>query len=189
MPTPPRLTDDETANARLIENPFALLVGMMLDQQIPMERAFGAPYILEVRLGHPLDPQQGIKDDPQRVMEAFSEKPALHRFPKAMGERYLNLCQIMTDQYRGDTSALWADNVDAATVLKRLTSLPGFGEQKARIFLALLAKRFGITPEGWREATEPFGQEGSFFSVADVDSPEAFEKVRMHKAEMKQKRS
>jgi uncharacterized HhH-GPD family protein len=162
---------------------------MMLDQQIPMERAFGAPYLLEARLGHPLDPVLGINDNPERVMEAFSEKPALHRFPKAMGERYLTLCRLIADEYGGVTSAIWSDDADAVTVLKRLTALPGFGEQKARIFLALLAKRIGITPHGWREATEPFGQEGSFFSVADVDSPEAFEKVRTHKAEMKQKRS
>ncbi|HVB05391.1 MAG TPA: HhH-GPD-type base excision DNA repair protein [Acidimicrobiales bacterium] len=179
------LTGDETADALLADDPLALLIGMVLDQQVPMERAFSAPRDLRERLGGRLDVTEIAGLDHDRLVAAFSERPALHRFPAAMAERVQAVANIVVDEYGGDAGAIWNTAADGKELMKRLRALPGFGEQKAKIFLALLGKRLGVRPAGWEEAAGPFGKAGSFVSVADIDSPEAMERVRDHKREMK----
>jgi len=181
------LTGDKDADDLLTKDPLALLIGMVLDQQIPMERAFWAPAELARRLGRPLDAQEIAAMDPDQFAELFKERPALHRFPGAMAGRVQAVCRIVADEYGGKAGALWTKLPDGNTLIARLTSLPGFGEQKARIFAALLGKQLGIQPEGWRTATAPFGEEGSYMSVADITGPESLAKVRAHKQEMKAK--
>jgi uncharacterized HhH-GPD family protein len=181
------LTGDKEADALLTKDPLALLIGMVLDQQIPMERAFWAPAELARRLGTPLDAKTIASMDPDRLVEIFKERPALHRFPGAMAGRIQAVCRIVVDEYGGEAGALWAKLPDGDTLIARLTALPGFGEQKARIFAALLGKQLGIQPEGWREATAPFGKEGSYISVADITGPESLAKVRAHKQALKAK--
>jgi uncharacterized HhH-GPD family protein len=179
------LTGDEPSDKFLEENPLALLIGMVLDQQIPMERAFSGPYVLSQRLSIPLDPQAIVNLDPEILEDVFSQKPALHRFPKAMAERVWALCEIVAESYEGDASAIWANALSGEELLDRLEGLPGFGTMKAKIFLALLAKKLKLRPEGWREAANPYGQSGVFMSVADIDSPESLVRVRAYKTHMK----
>jgi uncharacterized HhH-GPD family protein len=181
------LTGDKDADALLTKDPLALLIGMVLDQQIPMERAFWAPAELSRRLGGPLKADEIAAMDPDQFAELFKERPALHRFPGAMAGRVQAVCRIVADEYGGKAGALWTKLPDGNALIARLTSLPGFGEQKARIFAALLGKQLGIQPEGWRAATAPFGEEGSYISVADITGPESLAKVRAHKQEMKAK--
>jgi uncharacterized HhH-GPD family protein len=181
------LSGDEAADELLSADPLALLLGMVLDQQIPMERAFWAPAELSRRLGAPLDAAAIASMDPDRLVELFKERPALHRFPGAMAGRVQAVCRIVVDEYGGRAGALWTKLPDGDTLIARLTSLPGFGEQKARIFAALLGKQLGVQPEGWREATAPFGKEGSYMSVADITGPESLAKVRAHKQKIKAK--
>jgi uncharacterized HhH-GPD family protein len=181
------LTGDKEADALLTKDPLALLIGMVLDQQIPMERAFWAPAELSRRLGAPLNAEAIASMDPDRLVEVFKERPALHRFPGAMAGRVQAVCRIVVDEYGGKAGALWAKLPDGDTLIERLTSLPGFVEQKARIFAALLGKQLGIQPEGWRDATAPFGKEGSYISVADITGPESLAKVRAYKQETKAK--
>src|ERR1700691_5416545 len=154
------LTGDDEADALLSKDPLALLIGMVLDQQIPMERAFWAPAELARRLGAPLDAAAIAAVDPDRLVELFKERPALHRSPGSLAGRVQAVCRIVVDQYGGKAGALWSKLPDGDTLIARLTALPGFGEQKARIFAALLGKQLGIQPEGWRQATAPFGKEG-----------------------------
>jgi uncharacterized HhH-GPD family protein len=186
------LTDDAEANALLAASPFALLLGMLLDQQIPMERAFRGPALLRERLA-----ALGYGDDPctlaglpiEDLVEVVSAKPALHRFPASMAKRIQALAGTICEQYGGRTEAIW-EGVDAAsTLLDRLQALPGFGSEKARIFLALLAKRFGVKPDGWETASAPFGEPGVYRSVADATSPEALERIRETKAAVKAERT
>lgn len=181
------LTDDERADRLLSDNPLALLIGMLLDQQVPMEWAFAGPATLEDRLGAHLDAATVAATDPERLEALFREKPALHRYPGSMAKRVHALCQHVVDEYDGDPTAIW-DGVDDATVLlKRLKGLPGYGDQKARIFLALLGKQCGITPDGWREAAGDYGEDGHR-SIADVTSPEALLRVREFKQSQKAKK-
>ncbi|HUZ20934.1 MAG TPA: HhH-GPD-type base excision DNA repair protein [Acidimicrobiales bacterium] len=179
------LTGDADADRLLEDDPFALLVGMVLDQQVPMERAFSAPKELRDRLGGKLDVGQIAAMAPDELAAAFSAKPALHRFPAAMAERVQAVARILVERYGGDAAAVWASAADGAELLANLRSLPGFGEQKAKIFLALLAKRLGVRPRGWQRAAGPYGEKGSFVSVADIDSVEALNRVREHKRQMK----
>jgi uncharacterized HhH-GPD family protein len=181
------LTGDKEADALLTKDPLALLIGMVLDQQIPMERAFWAPAELSRRLGAPLDAAAIAAMDPDQLVEVFKERPALHRFPGAMAGRVQAVCGIVVDEYGGKAGALWAKLPDGDTLIERLTALPGFGEQKARIFAALLGKQLGVQPEGWRDATAPFGKEGSYISVAAITGPESLAKVRAHKQKLKAK--
>jgi uncharacterized HhH-GPD family protein len=181
------LTGDKDADALLTKDPLALLIGMVLDQQIPMERAFWAPAELSRRLGGPLKAEEIAAMDPDQFADLFKERPALHRFPGSMAGRVQAVCRIVADEYGGKAGALWTKLPDGSALIARLTSLPGFGEQKARIFAALLGKQLGIQPEGWRSATAPFGEEGSYISVADITGPESLAKVRAHKQEMKAK--
>lgn len=185
------ITGDTAADALLTENPLALLVGMLLDQQIPMETAFTGPLKIEQRTGA-ADAAAIAGMDPEEFLEAFRQTPAVHRFPGSMATRVQTLCRAIVDEWDGDAAALWTrPSTDSGTgptgpeVLKRLTALPGFGEQKAKIFLALLGKQYGFTGEGWREASAPYGEDGSYRSVADIVSPESLTKVREHKKAMK----
>lgn len=175
------LTDDVAADELLTSDPLALLVGMLLDQQVAMELAFSGPLKIRQRLGV-FDAASIAAADPERLIEVFKQTPAVHRFPGSMAARVQLLCRVLVDEWRGDASALWTDgNPDGPTVLKRLQALPGFGEQKAKIFLALLGKQCGFEGAGWREAAGAYGEAGSFRSVADIVSPESLLMVREHK--------
>lgn len=157
----------------------ALLIGMLLDQQVPMEWAFTGPHTITERLGH-LDPKRIASMDLDRFVAVCCEKPAIHRFPAAMAKRIHQLCAIIAAEYSNDGSRIWRGVDDADVLYARLRKLPGFGDEKARIFVALLAKRFGITPEGWERAAKPFGDH-RMRTVADIDSAEALLKVRRFK--------
>ena len=174
------LTDDPAADRLLGDNPLALLIGMLLDQQVPMEWAFAGPATLAERLDGPLDAATIAATDPDRLEELFRAKPALHRYPGSMATRVHALCQHLVEEYDGDPEAVWRGVDDAREVLKRLKALPGYGDQKARIFLALLGKQCGVTPTGWREAAGDYGLDGHR-SIADVTSPDALLKVREFK--------
>ncbi len=176
---------DAEANELLTRNPLALLIGMLLDQQIPLERAFSAPADLVRRLGHEPTAEELADFDPGRLVAVFSERPALHRFPKAMAARAQVMAQIIVDEYGGDAATLWSTANSGTELVKRVTALPGFGPQKAKIFAALLGKQFGVRPPGWREAAAPFGDEGSYVSVADIRDDESLGRVRAYKQALK----
>lgn len=165
-------------------NPFALLVGMLLDQQIPMEVAFAGPKKIADRIGD-FDAATIADHDPEQFAALCAQTPAVHRFPGSMAKRVQALAQVVVDEYGGDVTALWSDDADGATVLRRLKALPGFGEQKAKIFLALLGKQYGVTPSGWRAAAGDYGKAGTHMSVADVKDAGSLQKVRSYKKEMK----
>ncbi|WP_283138180.1 HhH-GPD-type base excision DNA repair protein [Rhizohabitans arisaemae] len=179
------LAQDDQADAVLSRNPLALLIGMLLDQQVPMERAFTGPSVITARLGAELDAHDLAGRDPEAFAALMAAKPAVHRYPGAMAERIQRLAAYLVDGYGGSAEALWRDAPDGAALLRRLNDLPGFGRQKAQIFLALLGKRLGVRPPGWREAAGPYGAENVYRSVADVVDAESLGKVRRHKAEMK----
>jgi uncharacterized HhH-GPD family protein len=175
------VTEDPAANELLVKDPLALLLGMLLDQQVPMEWAFHSPYRLAERLGTDrLDARAIAELPPDEIEKLFKGPPALHRFPGAMGKRAQAVCQYLVENYGGDAAALWRNPESGAALVKKVEDLPGFGKEKARIFCALLAKRFGVTPEGWEEATHPFSDDQPR-SVADIDSREAFAQVRAWK--------
>ena len=179
------ITGDDAADRLLTEDPLALLIGMLLDQQVAMETAFAGPLKIRERVGS-LDAATISGFDPEAFAEAFARTPAVHRFPGSMAARVQALCTAVEQEWGGDAAAIWTrDDPDGTTVLKRLKALPGFGEQKAKIFLALLGKQYGFTGAGWREAAGAYGDEGSFRSVADIVSPESLTKVREHKRAMK----
>jgi uncharacterized HhH-GPD family protein len=179
------ITGDETADRLLTEDPLALLIGMLLDQQVAMETAFAGPLKISERAGT-LDAAAIASFDAEAFAELFKATPAVHRYPGSMAGRVQALCAAVEQDWDGDASAIWTrDDPDGRTVLKRLKELPGFGEQKAKIFLALLGKQYGYTGEGWREASSPYGEDGTFRSVADIVSPDSLAKVREHKRAMK----
>ncbi|MEJ1923636.1 HhH-GPD-type base excision DNA repair protein [Microbacterium sp. KHB019] len=179
------ITGDPAADELLTDNPLALLVGMLLDQQVPMETAFAGPLKIEQRTGA-ADAAAIAGMDPEKFLEAFKQTPSVHRFPGSMAARVQTLCQELVDSWGGDAAALWTTgDPDGLEVLRRLKALPGFGEQKAKIFLALLGKQYGFTGDGWREASAPYGDDGAYRSVADIVSPESLTKVREHKRAMK----
>jgi uncharacterized HhH-GPD family protein len=172
------LTGDQAADALLSSDPLALMIGMLLDQQVPMESAFAGPAKLLDRVGH-LDAAEIAKFDPDSLVEIFRKTPAVHRFPGSMAARVQSLCRTIVDDWSGDAAAIWTiDNPDGPEVLRRLKKLPGFGEQKAKIFLALLGKQYGVTTAGWREASAPYGETGSYRSVADIVDPDSLARVR-----------
>jgi uncharacterized HhH-GPD family protein len=173
------------ANALLNRSSLALLVAMLLDQQVPLERAFAAPYDLARRLGHDPEAEELADFDPEALEAVFSERPALHRYPKAMAKRVQALCRILVDRYDGDAANVWNDVTSGAELRKRIGSLPGFGEQKAKIFVALLGKQLGVRPDGWREAAGHYGDEDSHRSVADIVDEGSLTKVRSYKQELK----
>lgn len=176
---------DPAANDLLNRNPLALLIGMVLDQQIPLEKAFTSPYVLASRLGHEPDAHELAGYDPTALVEVFARPPALHRFPKAMATRVQEVCRALVERYDGDAARLWVDATDGADLLRRLTELPGFGRQKAQIFLALLGKRLDVTPSGWRAAAGGYGEVGAYRSVADITDPESLRRVREYKQQQK----
>ncbi len=186
MNTRLRLAQQPEADALLERDPLALLIGMLLDQQVPMEWAFSGPYTIARRLGRDrLDAQEIAAHDPEGFAALLSEKPAVHRYPGAMAGRIQQLCGYLAEHYDGDPTAMWRDAPSGEDLLRRLNELPGFGRQKAQIFLALLGKRFGVRPKGWREAAGSYGEEGAYRSVADITGPESLDKVRARKQELK----
>jgi uncharacterized HhH-GPD family protein len=182
---PISLPVDDEANELLSRNALALLIAMLLDQQVPFERAFSAPRDLVQRLGHEPTAEELADFDPEALAAVFSERPALHRFPKAMAARTQELARLVMTGYDGDAAALWTTAPSGTELLKRVSALPGFGEVKAKIFVALLGKQLGVRPSGWREAAGSFGDEGSYVSVADITDDESLSKVRSYKQSLK----
>ncbi|MEO9015582.1 MAG: HhH-GPD-type base excision DNA repair protein [Terrimesophilobacter sp.] len=172
------LTGDADADALLTENDLALLIGMLLDQQVTMESAFAGPAKIRGRIGS-LDAAAIAAYDPDDFAEVFKQSPAVHRFPGSMAARVQAVCAAVKDDWHGDATAIWtAGDPDGQEILRRLKKLPGFGEQKARIFLALLGKQRGLTADGWRQAATPYGEAGSLISVADIVDSESLARVR-----------
>lgn len=179
------LSQDAPADSLLERDPLALLLAMLLDQQVPMERAFAAPYELKQRLGHDLDAHELADYEPDALADLFARPPALHRYPKAMAGRVQDLCRAVVEHYDGDVTGLWRDVSDASELFDRLVALPGYGTYKAQIFVALLGKQRNVQPSGWREVAGQFGDEGVYRSVADVTDAESLARVREYKQEVK----
>ena len=181
------LAQDEAADKLLSEDSLALLIGMVLDQQVPLEWAFRGPYELSQRLGGRLDAAEIAAMDPDGLVLLFVQKPSLHRYPASMAGRVQELCRVVADEHGGDATGIWREARSGDELYRAVKALPGFGEQKARIFVALLGKQLGVRPPGWREAAGTYGEDGSFRSVADIVSPDSLGKVRCYKQEMKAK--
>lgn len=173
------------ANEFLNRDPLAVTLGIVLDQQITLEKAFTSPWVLAQRLGHEPTAVELSDFDPEALVAVFSEQPALHRFPKAMAVRVQEVCRVIADEYDGDAAGLWRGVADGAELYQRIFALPGFGKQKAQIFVALLGKLYDVRPEGWREAAGGYGAEGSYKSVADIVDAESLGKVRAYKKAVK----
>jgi uncharacterized HhH-GPD family protein len=179
------LAQEPEADQLLADDPLALVIGMVLDQQVTFETAFAGPKKIADRMGS-FDAAEIAEYDPDKFAALCSEKPAIHRFPGSMAKRIQTLAQIIVDRYDGDAAGLWtAGDPDGPELLRRLKGLPGFGEQKAQIFLALLGKQYAVTPKGWRAAAGEFGKAGSYVSVADIADARSMEKVRSYKKQMK----
>lgn len=179
------LAQDPEADDLLSSSPLALLIGLVLDQQIPLERAFTSPRDLKQRLGGRLDAAEIAAMDPDKLAAVFSQRPALHRFPGANAKRVQQLCQIVLDDYDGQADRIWKTATSGEELLARLKSLPGFGVQKARIFAGFLGKQLGIQPPGWQEAAGPFGETGTFMSIADIVDQHSLGRVRAYKQQLK----
>ena len=181
MPGPDSLpfTEHDGANRLLAASPLALLIGMLLDQQFPMERAFLAPHLLRERLGGELDAVTVASMDEDDLIEVFRGPPALHRFPGSMAKRTRAMCEMVANEYDGNASKIWSTAADGKELLKRLEALPGYGKAKARIFVGIVAKRLGAGPEGWESAAADWP------SIADVDTFEKVFELREHKRAMK----
>jgi uncharacterized HhH-GPD family protein len=176
---------EDGANELLSRSPLALLTAMLLDQQVPLEKAFSSPYQLAQRLGHEPTAEELAGYDPDALVAVFSERPALHRFPKAMAARVQELGRIIVERYDGDASQVWVTATTGTELARRLAELPGFGQYKAQITMALLGKQLGVRPEGWRAAAGHFGEEGSHYSVADITDPASLAAVREYKKQAK----
>ncbi|MFD8213669.1 HhH-GPD-type base excision DNA repair protein [Streptomyces sp. NPDC059340] len=180
------IAQDPEADALLSRSPLAALTGMLLDQQVPMEWAFKGPRTIASRMGaDELDAHEIAAYDPEKFAALLTAKPAVHRYPGSMAKRIQQLCQYLVEHYDGDAAKVWEGVKTGDELLRRLKELPGFGAQKAQIFLALLGKQFGVRPKGWREAAGAYGEPNSFRSVADITDPDSLAKVRAHKQEMK----
>ena len=175
------LTGDDKADALLASDGNALLIGMVLDQQVPMEKAFSGPAVIAERMGGHLDVAAIAAADPEEFAALCSRPPAVHRFPGSMAGRVQGVCRVLVESYGGDAVNLWTDVSSGVELRKRIAALPGFGAQKAAIFLALLGKQYGVQPPGWREAAGAFGEDGSRVSVADVVDEESLGQVRAAK--------
>ena len=173
------------ANELLTRSPLALLIAMLLDQQVPLEKAFSGPLELVRRLGHEPTVAELAEFDPDALAEIFSERPALHRYPRAMAARVQDLARLIMEQYDGEPAHVWESASSGTQLLKQVAALPGFGAQKAQIFVALLGKQLGVRPDGWQEASGAFGDEGTRYSVADITDEETLSQVRAHKAALK----
>jgi uncharacterized HhH-GPD family protein len=179
------ITGDRAADELLSTDPLALLIGMLLDQQVPMESAFAGPMKIAERVGA-LDAATLAGHDAEQLIAVFRQPPAVHRYPKSMAERVQALCRAVLDDWGGDAAAIWTDGgPDGPEVLRRLRALPGFGEQKAKIFLALLGKQRGFAGAGWRGASAPYGEAGSTMSVADITGAQSLAQVREYKRAQK----
>jgi uncharacterized HhH-GPD family protein len=180
------LAGDNAADELLARDPFALITGLLLDQQIPMEWAFTGPYTIASRLGvAKLDPAAISEVDPDEFAKVMAGPPAVHRYPKSMGERVQKLAAYVNETYGGDPALLWLEATSGADLLRRAKAMPGYGEQKAKILVALLGKQFGVRPEGWREAAGAYGDQGSRRSIADVVDDTTLTEVREFKREAK----
>lgn len=177
------ITGDDHADQVLTDDSFALLVGMMLDQQYPMEHAFRGPAKVLDRFGT-LEPARIAQADPEEFKALCSTPPAIHRFPGSMAARLQELAGLVEEKYDGDTSRLWSEAASGKDLLERVMELPGFGKQKAQIFVALLAKQLDVRPEGWEAVVGDYALEGHR-SVADVVDPASLQKVRDFKKEKK----
>ena len=182
---PLSLPIDADANELLSASPLALLIGMLLDQQVTIEKAFTSPRDLVRRLGHEPTAAELATFDPDALAAIFSARPALHRYPRAMAGRVQQLCQMIVDRYGGNPADVWTGAKTGAELLARLRALPGFGADKAQIFLALLGKQYGVRPKGWREAAGHFGEKGGHYSVADIVDGPSLAAVRAYKQNMK----
>lgn len=178
------ITGDSKSDAALDKYPFALLAGMMLDQQFPMERAFAGPAKIIDRFGS-IDPADIAAADPEKFAELCTTPPAVHRFPGSMAARVQALAAQIVEEYGGDTTRLWDEAASGADLLRRVQALPGFGRQKSQIFVALLGKQLAVRPEGWAKAAGDYAEQGSFRSVADVVDGPSLERVRAFKKEKK----
>ncbi len=180
-----RITGNPEADALNASNPLALLIAMVLDQQIPLEWAFHGPFTLSQRLGTTLDVNKVAAMNQDTLVTVFCDRPALHRYPAAMARRVHELCNLIVNEYDADPASIWTTAADGKELYKRIKSLPGFGEMKARIFVALLAKQFGVKPKGWDSVTGDYGKANTFLSVADIVDEASLNKVRAGKAEKK----
>ena len=179
------LAQEPQADKLLSADPLALLIGMVLDQQIPLEWAFKGPWLLRERLGGRLDAAGIAAMDPDELAATFSRRPALHRFPAANAKRVQDLCRLLVDRYGGRADRVWKQAETGEDLYRRVRDLPGFGEQKARIFVALLGKQLGVRPPGWEEQAGDYGRPGTFMSVADITDAESLGRVRQYKQEKK----
>ena len=179
------LSGNPDADRLLSADPLALLIGMVLDQQVPLERAFTSPLDLKHRLGGRLDAEEIAAMDPDKLAEVFSTRPALHRFPAANAKRVQELCRLIVDEYNGRAAGVWETAASGDDLYRRVRALPGFGEQKARIFVGLLGKQLAVRPPGWEEAAGRFGTPGTFLSVADIVDADSLGRVRAYKAQLK----
>lgn len=172
------LTGDTAADDLLAKDPNAVLIGMVLDQQVTMEKAFTGPKVIAERMGGTLDVAAIAAADPEQFAAMCATPPAVHRFPGSMAGRIQGVCQVLVRDWDGDVANLYASAKTGAELKAQIATLPGFGAQKAAIFVALLGKRFGVTPKGWREAAGGYGRAGTFVSVADIKDPASLAKVR-----------
>jgi uncharacterized HhH-GPD family protein len=172
-------TNDEQANRLLASDPNALLIGFVLDQQVPVQKAFAGPLVLSQRLGH-LDPARIAKLDPEKLSQVFREKPALHRYPGTMAERVQAMCATLAEEYGGDGSRVWSEAASGQDLVKRLGALPGIGDMKVRSLVATLVKQFGVKPDGWEQVLPGHP------TLGDVDSAEALAEYQAHKRARKQ---
>ena len=179
------LTGNATADALLDADLNALLIGMVLDQQVPMEKAFVGPAVIAERMGGTLDVAAIAAMPEDEFVALCAAKPAIHRFPGSMGKRVHQVCRTLVERFDGQAENVWADAESGEDVKQGLLALPGFGEEKATIFTALLGKQRGVTPLGWRDAAAPFGEEGVFRSVADIVDDESLQRVRDTKRALK----
>jgi len=180
------LATTPAANELLVKDPLALIIGMLLDQQIPMDKAFTSPAELADRMGvTQLDAHQIAEYDSDRFEQLFRQVPALHRFPAAMAKRVQAMCRALVEKYDGDVASVWLTAANGHELVSRIAGLPGFGEQKAKIFTALLGKQFDVRPTSWREAAGAYGEDGSHRSVADVTDADSLQRVRTFKKEQK----
>ncbi len=179
------ISQDPEADAAISKDPFYLLVAMVLDQQVPLEWAFRSPRELSARLGKPLEAAELAAMDPEKLTALFAAKPSLHRYPASMAKRVQALAADLAEHYGGDPKNVWKGVINGKELLARVKALPGFGDQKARIFVALLAKQLGVRPDGWEQASAPYGEAGSYRSVADIVDEASLVKVREYKKAMK----
>ncbi len=181
------LSQDPEADKLLSTDPLALLIGMVLDQQVPLEWAFSAPLELRRRLPEGFEAGRLAALGPDTLAAIFSQRPALHRYPGSMAKRVHELCRVLVEQYGGRAEGVWEGVATGAELLQRVRALPGFGEQKAMIFVALLGKQLGVRPAGWDDVSTPYSEPGSFRSAADIVDEASLRKVRAFKQDLKAK--